>query len=197
MCESLRKEDLYKPDMTELSPYVLSGHHGEFFAEPGKEHYRLLAAASTLLHHTYILDLGTYKGNSAVALSYNPTNKVYSYDIHDFTGGNDKIRTKGNIEFKIQNYFDSKFREEQINKKFILECPLILIDIDPHEGHLELDLVNWLIANNYKGKCLFDDVFLGAMNSNFTRHVVSNPKIKCVDLTSLGHYTGTLLISFL
>jgi hypothetical protein len=194
---SLTREQVSQIDIYGLAQFVLPGHHGEFFAEPGKEHYRLLAAVSLQFEKTYILDLGTYKGNSAVALSHNSTNKVYSYDIHDFTGGNDKIRTRGNIEFKIENYFDSKFRDIDKNKKFILECPLIVIDIDPHEGHLELDLVNWLIANNYKGICLFDDVFLGSMNSNFTSRVVANPKLKCTDLTHLGHYTGTLMISFL
>ena len=51
-----------------------------FLEAPGKEHYRLLSYISTLYNGVTILDIGTYKGCSALALSFNPSNKVVSFD---------------------------------------------------------------------------------------------------------------------
>ena len=48
----------------------------EFLGPIGKEHYKLLAYLSTLFNDTYFIDIGTNYGNSALALSYNNTNKI-------------------------------------------------------------------------------------------------------------------------
>ena len=42
----------------------------------GKEHYKLLSYFSTLFNNSNILDIGTYSGCSALALSYNSTNTI-------------------------------------------------------------------------------------------------------------------------
>ena len=55
----------------------------EFFGSTGKEHYRLLSYFSTLFNNSNIIDIGSHKGYSSLALSYNKTNTIYSFDIVD------------------------------------------------------------------------------------------------------------------
>ena len=46
------------------------------------EHYHaILAHLSTYYNDSIIVDLGTHRGGSAAALSYNKSNKVYTFDI--------------------------------------------------------------------------------------------------------------------
>ena len=55
---------------TELAPFVKK----YFFLNSGVEHYRLLAHISTYYENETILDIGTFKGGSALALSFNNNN---------------------------------------------------------------------------------------------------------------------------
>jgi predicted O-methyltransferase YrrM len=55
----------------------------EFYSHPGKEHYKLLSYFSTLFNNSNIIDIGTHLGHSALALSYNKSNTIYSFDIVD------------------------------------------------------------------------------------------------------------------
>ena len=59
---------------------VLEEDKLEFFCDVGKQHYRLLSYFSTLFNNCNIIDIGSHRGNSALALSYNKTNTVYSFD---------------------------------------------------------------------------------------------------------------------
>ena len=58
-------------------------YRGYFLDSQFKEHYRLLAYLSTLFNDQILFDVGTLKGYSALALSYNRANKIVSYDIED------------------------------------------------------------------------------------------------------------------
>ena len=57
------------------------GTKDEFFEKPGRQHYKLLSYFSTLYNNSNIIDIGTHRGSSATALSYNQTNTIYSFDI--------------------------------------------------------------------------------------------------------------------
>jgi len=52
-------------------------------SKSGVNEYRLYSYLSTFFNNTTILDIGTFDGRSAVALSHNETNKVISYNITD------------------------------------------------------------------------------------------------------------------
>lgn len=70
----------------------------------GKEHYKLLSYFSMQFNGATIIDIGTHRGSSALALSYNPTNTVYTFDIMDkvvHTG----IKARENIVFSMDNLF--------------------------------------------------------------------------------------------
>ena len=112
----------------------------EYFSSNGKEHYRLLSYFSTLFNNSNIIDIGSHKGYSSLALSYNKTNTVYSFDIVDNVRNN--IKSVNNIHFFYDNLFDSSGREKW--KDIILSAPFIFLDVDPHNGNMELDMYNYL-----------------------------------------------------
>ena len=57
---------------------------GYFLGNAGREHYKLLAYFSTLFNNQTLLDIGTYKGCSALALAFNENNNVKSFDLGDY-----------------------------------------------------------------------------------------------------------------
>jgi predicted O-methyltransferase YrrM len=174
----------------------------------GEEHYKLFAAISMQLNNCKILEIGTHEGNSAVILSYGKLfgNNIYikTYDINNLVGKNCKtFFDKYKIDYVLDNIFNHEYRE--LHKAEILAYDIIFIDIDPHNGILEYDMYCWLQTNNYKGLILFDDIFLGlghkannydATNSkmiDFWNKIESKHKI---NLTSIGHWSGTGLVCF-
>ena len=70
-------EELQKINLTELSKNINSEEYKNYFLSLyGKEHYMLLAYFSTYYNNSIIIDIGSLKGCSALALSYNKTNKI-------------------------------------------------------------------------------------------------------------------------
>ena len=97
----------------------------------GQQEYHLYSYLSIFFNNTVILDIGTFDGRSAVALSHNPTNHVISYNIvDDIHNPNHVIYTKPNIEFKIKNVLDDLNAEMIKNVKLIvLESHKLTIDL--------------------------------------------------------------------
>jgi predicted O-methyltransferase YrrM len=158
-----------------------------FEQEPGKEHYRLLAYISSLLPPgTAIADVGTYLGFSALALSHNVANTVTTYDIDDCLMGimGNTAKKRENIRFKIRNCMDCV--------DDIAKCPLILLDIDPHDGKQETTFFEKLRDIGYNGVVICDDIYLNDNMRNFW----SNVKEKKYDLTHVGHWSGTGIVTF-
>ena len=69
----------------------------------GQSEYRLYAYLSTFFNSTTIIEVGTRTGGSGLALSYNPTNRVISYDLVEQGASN---ILKSNITWKIQDSND-------------------------------------------------------------------------------------------
>ena len=129
----------------------------------GTEHYKLFMAISMQLKNVSILEIGTHNGNSAIALSYGNfagnNIKIDTYDIIDLLQECSRnFFNKSNINYKLENLFDINVRET--NKDKILSYDIIFIDIDPHEGILEYEMLNWLKDNKYEGLIIFDDIHL-------------------------------------
>ena len=130
--------------------------------------------------------------------------KILSYDIIDLLQECSRnFFNKSNINYKLENLFDINVRET--NKDKILSYDIIFIDIDPHEGILEYEMLNWLKDNKYEGLIIFDDIHLGlghtANNYRTTEHSMNdfwgkiNDEIK-KDLTYIGHHSGTGMVCF-
>ena len=151
-----------------------------FFMEAGQEHYRLLAYIGSLYKYKTLLDIGSYQGNSAIALAHSG-NKIISYDLY----------TQPIIE-KIKND-NIKFIKGDIlaDNDLILASPFIMLDTY-HNGDFEQEFVDHLINIKYKGLVMFDDIHLNNEMSNFWNGL-KNEKF---DLTEIGHFSGTGLVIF-
>jgi hypothetical protein len=112
-------------------------------------------------------------------MASNPSNRVISYDIADFL----ECTTPANVEFKIGDcYLDAD----------MLKSPLISLDVDPHDGQFEKQFIAFLIANNYQGIVICDDIHLSPQMQDFWDSVT----VKKYDVTEVGHYSGTGMIIF-
>jgi len=161
-----------------------------------------LAALGIQLNSKHIIELGTHTGNSAYVLAYanrtlNNNNKITTFDIQL----KDRILVDNtNITYLIKDLFNKDIREN--NRDFLLSSDIIFIDIDPHEGILEYDMYIWLKDNKYKGLILFDDIHLGRGHMGSTSgHSMQEfwnkvDKSDKIDLTSVGHWSGTGLVCF-
>jgi Bacterial protein of unknown function (HtrL_YibB) len=163
----------------------------EFFDVCGKQHYRLLSYLSTLVNDTIIIDIGTHHGQSALALSYNTRNVVHTFDIEDRVS-NSKIKNVDNINFHMDNLFDVDGREKW--NETILKSSFIFLDVDPHNGTMEMDFYNYLERIEYMGFVICDDIwYFKEMRDNFWYKI---PYSYRSDLTELGHNSGTGIFTF-
>lgn len=162
----------------ELNPIDLSAFKGQswLYMGAGDEHYRLLAYISTLFEDKILLDVGTYKGDSSTALTYNKSNKVISFDLE-----NSLENVNHNVVYKVGNILDYP--------DIVLSASFILLDTY-HEGPFEMEFIDFLNEINYKGLVMFDDIHL-----NYPMKKVWNSINKeKYDLTNIGHHTGTGLV---
>jgi len=160
------------------------GDSGNYIScKSGREHYRLLTYISQINNGKKIIDLGTFKGWSALSLAYNPANTVISYDIADCFPKTEH-NTRPNLTYKIKNFLDDL---EELNN-----TDLILLDIDPHDGIQEKILIEKLIELNYKGAVIMDDINHFTNLADYYRNLPFNKD----DLTAFGHFTGTGIIYF-
>lgn len=178
--------DAYFKDIITTNDYDIKN---EFFGVAGKQHYRLLAYLSTLCDNSTIIDIGSHRGSSACALSFNQTNQIISFDIINNVV-NPKIRERKNIKFVLDNLFDDYDKY----KELIMSCPLIVLDIDPHEGNMEYDFYLKLKEWGYKGILFCDDIWhFEGMRNNFWYKIEDQYKY---DVTDVGHWSGSCIISF-
>jgi hypothetical protein len=164
---------------------VINEH--DFFDRPGKQHYRLLAYLSTLFNNVNIIDIGTHVGESALALSFNKTNIIHSFDIIK-----KNVRQQPNINFYIENLLEKEVQDKW--KDIILGAPFIFLDVDPHNAHMEMEFYNYLKSINYQGFVVCDDIwYFKEMRDNFWYKLPDNEKY---DLTQYGHWSGTGIFTF-
>lgn len=175
-------QDLLDIDLSEISNFISDEQAKSYFlAQVGEEHYKLLAYLSTFFNDVLIYDIGTYKGSSAIALSYNKNNRVRSLDIID----NKTITSQPkNIEWIIGD-----FLKEPVSD--VLSSPLIMIDID-HTGKHEKLMLDFLVEIGWQGFLLFDDIYFNKEMNDFWNSI----QYKKCDLTKIGHFSGTGMVLF-
>ena len=173
-------------EFLDLYPYIAWHENSRYFdLEAGKEHYRLLAWLSLQLEKNEIIyDIGTYLGFSAVALSYNRTCKVKTYDIaNNIPDHHINPKDRSNITFFLENILHSDLS--------IKESQLIMLDTF-HDGVFEKEFFDALVRIGYKGLLVCDDIHLNTEMKLFWESI-SLPKI---DVTSVGHWSGTGIVMF-
>jgi hypothetical protein len=169
---------------------IMPSSNQEFYNRAGKDHYRLLSYFSSLFNNSNIIDIGTHHGSSALALSYNETNTIHTFDIVD--NMQTVARNRKNIQFHKENLLERETLYKW--KDTILSCPFIMLDIDPHDGTPELVFYNYLKEINYNGFVICDDVwYFKGMRDEFWYKI---PYEERYDVTDIGHQSGTGIISF-
>lgn len=163
----------------------------EFFDISGNQHYRFLSYLSSLYNNSTIIDIGTHRGSSALALSHNKTNTIITFDVIDNVTNN-LIKKKENIKFCFDNIFEEESRKKW--KDTILSCPFIFLDVDTHNGNTEIDFYNYLKEIEYMGFVICDNIwYFKEMRDNFWYKIPDNYKY---DLTEYGHCSGTGVFTF-
>jgi predicted O-methyltransferase YrrM len=172
-------------NLNDLAESIISSEFKTYFlAQPGAEHYRLLASISELYNNETLLDIGTYKGCSSLALSYNNSNKIISFDVIENSVQLHNIPK--NIEFVIDDITLPKYHELLINS------PFIFLDTD-HDGSFENKFYEYLIEINWNGTLLLDDIYLNDIMKKFWNMIPTNKK---EDITKIGHWSGTGIVNF-
>ena len=178
----LNKEEIAAMDMSYAKKLAIKGQDN-FDAEPGKEAYKLYAYLSKTFNYKTILDVGTRFGNSALALSKNGRNKVISYNIVE--EGASQI-VKNNITWKVVDFRnDDTIPWDKV--------ALILLDVDPHNGKLEREMLDYLSKIGWSGTIILDDIKKSSSMSSFWN---SLPEEKKQDITQFGHASGTGILEF-
>jgi hypothetical protein len=149
----------------------------------GQSAYSLYAYLSTFFHRSTILNIGTNNGGSALSLSYNPTNKVISYDLIEHTASSIK---KENITWKIQDFM----QDETLNWNNI---PIIMIDINSHDGSQERIIMNWLREKGWKGILIHTNIGSGSPCIQLMWDEITEEKF---DVTEIAHISGTGIVNF-
>ena len=196
--------------------FIIEKFGNEFGMAPAHCYYAILSQLSTYFNNSVIVDLGTLRGDSAVALAYNKSNKVYTYDIEHSEEAAERIEKEEfqNIKYIIGNCIeDSWFGmpnfpnhavvEPKSDKEIFLSSELIFMDIDPHNGVQEDKVLNFLISNNWKGVMVCDDIGLGREKGKENAHPPMRDWWNTIDLPkydiSKNYYaagTGTGIICF-
>jgi hypothetical protein len=170
----------------EIENNVINKETDDYYhQESGREHYRLLLFISSLLNREIIFDVGTNYALSAISLSRNLENKVFSYDIIDKFDQNFK---ENKLNFDNLEFIIGDCRED----KRLHECSFIFFDAE-HDGIFENQFYNHLVSINWKGLLLLDDIHLNSPMSSFWNNINQQDKY---DLTNKGHWTGTGIVHF-
>ena len=206
-------EEVNTVNLQKLLPYVDARDTTEFLKPAGKTHYKLLAFLSTQFNNAELFDIGSWHGSSAVALSYNPNNVVYSFNVQ-----NERQCEKNpfNVSYRIQDLLELKqfaktdFSDMSVEDKQryfpdfemytkLQYSPLVVIDVHNaqgiHDGVLEQQFYDLLKLVGFSGMAVFDDVQLNAEMRAFWDKVKEEKN----DVTTIGHGdygAGTGIVDF-
>lgn len=186
----IKKSKALDTNLDSLVKYL--PHDIDQFQASSGEPYKFYAYISTLINNKTILDVGTRMGLSALALSYNDSNKVISYDLLE--QGASRIK-KDNLEFKIMDFRS----DDTLNYNNI---DIIVIDVDPHDGIQEVAMLSFLRNKNWKGVLILDDILnnwvspVPGANPEAMYNFWNELQDEKYDLTDVAHYSGTGLVNF-
>ena len=176
------------------------------------EHYcAILAHLSTYFNDSVIVDLGTLYGNSATALAYNKSNKVYTYDIEHRAEASEKFESEEfkNVKYIIGNCIENNWQgtvtsqEEfryakgtiiplKTDREIFLSSKLIFLDVDPHDGKQEATVLNFLVENDWKGIMVCDDIGQQHPPMREWWNNIELPKCEIINRYSSGSGTGII-----
>jgi hypothetical protein len=172
-----------------LEPFLQYGSpdtKGYLILGAGVDQYKLLACLSKQLPlGSRVGDLGTFYGNSAIALASNPGISVLTCDTTDHVRGECiGYKNMGNIGYQRCPAIELL--------PLLINAALIVVDIGLHTGPLEQEVLDYLIAHRYKGIAVFDDIHYSEGMKAFWNNI----KLKKFDVTPVGHWSGSGIVVF-
>lgn len=186
---TITKSELDELDISRCEKMISWCPTSQYFNKPsGSEHYRLFAYISKCLpNDSIVIDIGTYYGMSAAALSYNKNVNVKTYDIYDNITDDSNINTirnEHNIEYLIRNCCD--------DVQTLNSATVIVLDVDPHYGIQEREIIDKIRESGFKGILFCDDIHLNDGMKSFWNDIPERKK----DITEYGHWSGTGVVFF-
>ena len=188
----LSASDVRSTDVaTAAIPYARWHENSKYLASPAGEHYKLLAAIASKFVRGRFYDVGTYLGHSALALAHRYDelgNRVITFDIQDCfkTAEASAIKSHGGIELRVKDAIEDV-------AEIVSNADVVLLDVTPHDGQFERVFITELIRRGFKGLLILDDIHLNAEMTALWQWV---PAARKIDLTDLGHWSGTGLVAF-
>jgi predicted O-methyltransferase YrrM len=176
---------------TAALPFARWHENSKFLAVQSGEHYKLLAAIASKFVRGRFYDVGTYLGHSALALAHRSGelgNRVVTYDIEDCFAKPEAsaIKSHPGIELRIK---DALLDVAEI----AANADVVLLDVTPHDGKQERVFIAELVRLGFKGVLLLDDIHLNPEMTALWQWV---PAPRKVDLTDVGHWSGTGVAAF-
>jgi hypothetical protein len=178
-------EELNAYDMAPVAAMFKSCPEISYLYSPaGIEHYRLLRWIGEKYVGKSIYDIGTYMGLSAGCFAYSGNNSVWTFDT-SFDAFKLNIPHRG--------IWSEIVRDENCIPVNLLRANIIFVDTW-HNGFMEHKIYNLLIANDWKGILIYDDIYYNDAMKAFWAGINHPGKI---DATNIGHSTGTGIIEFI
>jgi hypothetical protein len=162
-----------------------------FFEEPGERPYFLLSHIASKYKNKSIIVTDAWQGYASLALTFEPTNKVYSFTQNKYMQSN--IRNTPN--HIVYENIDLLQRDQlQNNRELIMNSAIIFVDHSPHNGVDEYVLYEFLLANNYEGIVISDHVWIHKTMRDAYWYKI--PDDYRYDLTEFGSEDGTTVYTF-
>jgi hypothetical protein len=184
---TINRKEIIDKDITHLAKYQEGWCKPNFMSwdkEAGQTEYKLYSYLSMQLRGCpLILDIGTLFGGSALALSSNTDAFVYSYDLMSIETHIPGNFDKDNIRLIVGNFMEQELDYSKI--------PLIVIDVDPHDGLQEPPMVEFIVNQGFEGLIILDDIHL----SPEMQTMWNNFEYEKYDATEIGHFSGTGILN--
>jgi predicted O-methyltransferase YrrM len=189
-------QEAWHTELPELSGRVAADGNDFTRIWPG-EHYRLLAALVKLLQPKRVVEVGTFRGLSALALKkFLPADgKITTFDVVAWNSLSDTC-------LRPQDFEDDRLRQEvadlsdpavfEAHRDLIQETELLFVD-GPKDGVFERKLLQQLESVELDKSLLviMDDIRFWNMLAIWQE--IARPKL---DLTSFGHWSGTGMVEW-
>lgn len=143
----------------------------------GKEHYRLLTWLGKKVKGE-IVELGTFRGHSAVCLSIGGVT-VKTFDIQDHIS---LTKKPTNVDFVLSG--DGHLSITDVTKVIFLDTM--------HDGTYERVVLDYLRSISWKGMLIMDDIVLFPELAKLWAEISERKE----DWTDIGHHSGTGIVYF-
>jgi predicted O-methyltransferase YrrM len=164
---------------------------------PG-EHYRLLAGLVEFLDPKLVVEIGTYTGMSALALKHRlaADGQIVTFDVQPWrTFSHTLLNPRDFSNGRLDQVVDDLSTAEGFSRhrSLLTRADLIFVDA-AKDGLMEARLLRGFESTDFATEpiIVFDDIRLWNMLAVWRG--ISRPKL---DLTSLGHWSGTGLVDWI